>query len=76
MTGGIPVIATADTWTSELVERLGAGIAVSDGDASAFATAMAAFARDRVQLAGKALGRREAALAELSGVAFLELLWG
>ena len=76
VTGGIPVIATADTWTSELVDRLGAGIAVSDGDVSAFATAMAAFARDRVQLAGKALGRREAALAELSGVAFLELLWG
>ena len=76
VTGGIPVIATADTWTSELVERLGAGIAVSDGDVSGFATAMAAFARDRVLLAGKARGRREAALAELSGVAFLELLWG
>ena len=76
VTGGIPVIATADTWTNELVERLGAGIAVSDGDVSAFAAAMAAFARNRVQFADKALGRREAALAELSGSAFLELLWG
>ena len=76
VTGAIPVIATADTWTSELVASDGAGIAVSDGDAAALADAMVALARDYPRYRAMATARQQQALAANSGTAFLQCLWG
>ena len=76
VTGGIPVIATADTWTSELVASDGAGIAVPDGDAAALAAAMAGLARDYPRFRAMAVARQQQALDANSGAAFLECLWG
>ena len=76
VTGGIPVIATADTWTSELVTSDGAGIAVSDGDGGALAGAMAELARDYPRFRAMAVARQQQALDANSGAAFLDRLWG
>ena len=76
VTGGIPVIATADTWSSELVASDGAGIAVPDGDAAALARAMAKLARDYASYREMAVARQQQALAANSGAAFLDCLWG
>ncbi|MEO6041368.1 MAG: glycosyltransferase family 4 protein [Croceibacterium sp.] len=76
VTGGIPVIATADTWTSELVETSGAGIAVPDGDAQALAEAMTAMALEYPRYRTLAEARRNQALAAHSGEGFINLLWG
>ena len=76
VTAGIPVIATADTWTSELVAADGAGIAVPDGDAPALARAMADLARDHARYREMAVARHQQALAANSGAAFLDCLWG
>lgn len=76
VTGAIPVIATADTWTSELVASDGAGIAVPDGDAAALANAMAELARDYPRYRDDAVARQQQALDANSGAAFLECLWG
>ena len=76
VTGAIPVIATADTWTSELVASDGAGIAVPDGDAAALASAMAELARDYPRYRDMAVARQQQALDANSGAAFLECLWG
>ena len=76
VTGAIPVIATADTWTSELVATDGAGIAVADGDAPALAAAMADLARDYPRYRERAAARQQQALAANSSAAFLECLWG
>ena len=76
VTAGIPVIATADTWTSELVAADGAGIAVPDGDAPALARAMADLARDYARYREMAVARHQQALAANSGAAFLDCLWG
>ena len=76
VTAGIPVIATADTWTSELVAEDGAGIAMPDGDAPALARAMADLARDYSRYREMAGARQQQALAANSGAAFLECLWG
>ena len=76
VTGAIPVIATADTWTSELVASDGAGIAVPDGDAAALARAMAKLARDYSSYREMAVARQQQALAANSGAAFLDCLWG
>ena len=76
VTGAIPVIATADTWTSELVASDGAGIAVPDGDAAALAAAMAGLARDYPRFRAMAVARQQQALDANSGAAFLECLWG
>ena len=76
VTAGIPLVATADTWTGELIESSGAGLTVPDGDAPALAAAMAAVARDYPAFRAKAEGRREAALAIHSGAAFMTALWG
>ena len=76
VTGAIPVIATADTWTSELVATDGAGIAVPDGDADALAAAMAELARDHSRYREMAGARQPQALDANSGAAFLECLWG
>ena len=75
VTGGIPVIATADTWTSELVSSDGAGIAVPDGDAAALAEAMADLACDYPRYLEMATARQQQALAANSGAAFLACLW-
>ena len=75
VTGGIPVIATADTWTSELVASDGAGIAVPDGDAAALAGAMAELARDCPRYRAMAVARQQQALDANSGAAFLDRLW-
>lgn len=76
VTGGIPVIATADTWTSELVANSGAGIAVPDGDANTLAAAMGDLARDYRRYREMAVARQQQALNANSGAAFLECLWG
>ena len=76
VTGAIPVIATADTWTSELVASDGAGIAVPDGDAAALATAMAELARNYPRYREMAVARQQQALDANSGAAFLDCLWG
>ena len=76
VTAGIPVIATADTWTSELVATDGAGIAVPDGDARALAAALAEMARDFPRHHQAAQNRQAQALATNTGAAFLECLWG
>jgi glycosyltransferase involved in cell wall biosynthesis len=76
VTAGIPVIATADTWTGALVETAGAGLTVPDGDAAALAAAMAEVARDYPRFRAKAAARAQAAAAAHSGTAFLSLLWG
>ena len=76
VTGAIPVIATADTWTSELVASDGAGIAVPDGDGAALAAAMAELARDYPRYREMAVARQQQALDAHSGAAFLECLWG
>ena len=76
VTGAIPVIATADTWTSELVAGDGAGIAVPDGDGAALAAAMAELARDYPRYREMAVARQQQALDAHSGAAFLECLWG
>ena len=76
VTGGIPVIATADTWTSELVRRDGAGIAISDGDAAALAAAIAEVARNYPRYREMAVARQQQALDANSGAAFLDCLWG
>ena len=76
VTGGIPVIATADTWTCELMANDGAGIAVPDGDAAALARAMAVLARDYPRYRDLAVARQQQALDANSGAAFLECLWG
>ena len=75
VTAGIPVIATADTWTAELVATQGAGIAVPDGDAPALAAAMATMARDYSAYRRMARARQGAGLAAHSGQAFLDRLW-
>ena len=75
-TAGLPVIATADTWTAELVATSGAGLATPDGDAPALAAAMAELARDYPRYRAQAEARREAALADHDGQAFLAKLWG
>lgn len=76
VTAGIPVIATADTWTSELVAADGAGIAVPDGDAPALSRAMADLARDYDRYREMAQERHQQALALHSSDAFLACLWG
>ena len=76
VTGGIPVIATADTWTSELVASEGAGIAVPDGDAAALALAMTDLAHDFPRHRAMAAACQQQALAANSGAAFLQCLWG
>lgn len=76
VTAGIPVVTTADTWTSELVERQGAGLTAPDGDARALATAMADLARDHPRFRREAEAARQSALAANSGARFLALLWG
>ena len=76
VTAGIPVIATADTWTAELVASSGAGLAVPDGDAKALAAAMAELARDYPRYRAEADARRERALAAHTGVEFMAKLWG
>ena len=76
VTGAIPVIATADTWISELVASDGAGIAVPDGDAAALAVAMSELARDYPRYRALATARKQQALAANSGAAFLNCLWG
>ena len=76
VTAGIPVIATADTWTSELVATDGAGIAVPDGDVPALAAALAEIARDYPRHHQAARNRQAQALAANTGAAFLECLWG
>jgi glycosyltransferase involved in cell wall biosynthesis len=75
VTGAIPVIATADTWTSELVASDGAGLAVPDGDAPALAKAMVELARDYPRYREMAAARQQQALDANSGAAFLECLW-
>ena len=76
VTAGIPVIATADTWTGAFVEASGAGLTVRDGDAAALAEAMLQVARAYPSFRKRALAKREAALATHSGDAFLAKLWG
>ena len=76
VTAGIPVISTADTWTSDLVETSGAGLSVADRDAAGLARAMAELARDYPAFRAAAAARAEAAAAAHSGAAFLERLWG
>ena len=76
VTGAIPVIATADTWTSELVATDGAGITVPDGDPAALAAAMAELARDYLRYREMAVARQQQALDANSGAAFLACLWG
>jgi len=76
VTGGIPVICTADTWTSDLVQTSGAGIAVADGDPAALAAAMAAMARDHRSFLAEAASRSAGAAALHSSDAFMRKLWG
>lgn len=76
VTAGIPVVATADTWTADLVARSGAGLAVPDGDAAALAAALAKLACKYPAFRAAAEARRAQALAEHSGSEFLARLWG
>ena len=76
VTGGIPVIATGDTWTADLVAKSGAGLAVDDGDAPGLAAAMAGLARDYPRWRSQAEAARAGAQAAHSGEEFLEKLWG
>ena len=76
VTGGIPVIATGDTWTADLVATSGAGIAVDDGDAAGLAAAMAELARDYPRWRAEAEAARAGAQAAHSGGEFLDKLWG
>lgn len=75
VTGGIPLIVTADTWSHGLIASSGAGIAVPDGDSAALAEAMADMARDYPRYLREARARREDAARNHSGDAFLDCLW-
>jgi glycosyltransferase involved in cell wall biosynthesis len=75
-TAGIPMIYTTDTWTADLVESIGAGVAVEDGDSQGVADAIRLLVDNYDAYRQQAMDRRSAAQAAHSSATFLDKLWG
>ena len=76
VTAGVPLIYTRDTWCEDLVEDVGAGIGVDDGDVAGLAQAIAAMVADFPAISARARQRAMAARESHSGAAFTAVLWG
>jgi glycosyltransferase involved in cell wall biosynthesis len=76
MTAGIPVLYTRDTWVDDAAARMGAGLAVEDGDADDLASKIIALADDIAAFKRQAMTRTARARRYYSPDHFLEKLWG
>lgn len=75
-TAGIPVIYTEDTWTADLIESAGAGIAIRDEDVAGLTQALLDAYDQRAELTAQARDRADYAGKAHSLAAFLDCLWG
>lgn len=76
VTAGIPIIYTRDTWCEDLVNDVGAGIGVADGDVEGLAAAIGRMVSEYDHFRAQARARAEKARQSHSGDAFLQKLWG
>ena len=75
-TAGIPMIHTGDTWIGDLVDSVGAGVAVDDGDVGQLAAAIHAVIDNFEAFRTRAGERQPLAVAVHSSEAFQNCLWG
>jgi glycosyltransferase involved in cell wall biosynthesis len=76
MTAGIPILYTRDTWMADAVSRMGAGLAVEDGDANDLASKVIALAGEIAAFKRRAVAQTKIARQYYSPDQFLEKLWG
>jgi glycosyltransferase involved in cell wall biosynthesis len=75
-TAGVPVIYTDDTWTADLIDSSGAGIAVQDEDVNGLSQALLDAYDRRAELTAEARARAVYAGRLHSLDTFLNCLWG
>jgi len=75
VTAGIPVIYTENTWMADLVERVGAGVAVRDGNIDSVVAAISRVFDEREVFRQRACDAISAARAAHSSAGFATALW-
>ncbi len=75
-TAGVPIIHTGDTWISDLVDSVGAGVAIDDGDADQIAAAIHNVIDNFDHFRNRAAERQHLAVGAHSSEAFQTCLWG
>ena len=75
VTGGIPVIYTQDSWMADLVESVGAGVAIRDGNIDSLVAAISRVFDERDVFRQRARDAMPAARAAHSSASFITALW-
>lgn len=75
-TAGIAMIHTRDTWIADLVDSVGVGIGIEDGDVDGLAQAIFAVVEDFESFRMRGAARQKDAVAVHSAEAFQKSLWG
>jgi glycosyltransferase involved in cell wall biosynthesis len=75
-TAGIPMLYTNDTWNADLVDQVGAGVGMDDGDVAGLAEGILRIVERYDHYHTAAMDRRLAAQHAHSAGAFLGKLWG
>jgi len=75
VTAGIPVIYTEDSWMADLVESVGAGVAIRDGNIDGLVAAISRVFDERDLFRQRARDATSAARAVHSSSSFATALW-
>jgi glycosyltransferase involved in cell wall biosynthesis len=75
VTAGIPVIYTENSWTADLVESVGAGVAIKDGNIDSLVAAMTRVFEERDLFRQRARDAMSAARTAHSTTSFTAALW-